>query len=89
MILFACQSFPFDTKQQDQRSQKQSVISPQLVIEKDPGVMVLIPAGTFTMGNENGNSDEKPSHAVYSDAFYIDSAEVTCERYGRLLEDTA
>ena len=88
VILFACQSFPFGTKQEEPLSQKQSVIPPQLVIEKDPELMVLIPAGTFTMGNENGNADEKPSHAVYNDAFYIDSAEVTCERYGRFLEDT-
>ena len=33
--------------------------------------MVYVPAGEFQMGSENGNSDEKPIHAVYLDAFWI------------------
>jgi len=55
--------------------------------ETGPG-LILVEGGTFTMGNEKGNEDEEPAHAVYSDAFYIDSAEVNCERYERFLEDT-
>ena len=39
--------------------------------------MILIPAGEFRMGNENGFSDEKPVHTIYLDAFYIDVYEVT------------
>jgi formylglycine-generating enzyme required for sulfatase activity len=39
----------------------------------------LIPAGEFSMGDHHdvGNSDEKPVHTVYLDAFYIDKYEVT------------
>jgi formylglycine-generating enzyme len=43
--------------------------------------MVLIPAGSFTMGNcmgpGEGYSDELPLHTVYVSAFYMDRYEVT------------
>ena len=43
----------------------------------DPPNMVFIPAGEFQMGSNSGESDEKPSHSVYLNAFYIDKYEVT------------
>ena len=45
-----------------------------------PADMVLIPAGEFQMGS-NDNTDEKPVHTVYIDAFYIDTYEVTNAQY--------
>ncbi|MBC7170691.1 SUMF1/EgtB/PvdO family nonheme iron enzyme, partial [Candidatus Bipolaricaulota bacterium] len=44
-----------------------------------PSEMVLIPAGTFQMGDSfsEGSSDERPVHTVYVSAFYIDKFEVT------------
>jgi formylglycine-generating enzyme required for sulfatase activity len=41
--------------------------------------MVLIPAGSFTMGDtfNEGYSDERPTHMVYVSAFYMDKYEVT------------
>jgi len=43
--------------------------------------MVLIPAGSFTMGNcmdsGEGGADELPLHTVYVSAFYMDQYEVT------------
>jgi formylglycine-generating enzyme required for sulfatase activity len=39
--------------------------------------MRLIPAGTFTMGSDNGDADEQPAHNVYLDAYYVDTYEVT------------
>ena len=41
--------------------------------------MVLIPAGEYLMGTEEGQgrSDEHPKHKVYLDAFYFDQFEVT------------
>jgi len=50
--------------------------------------MVLIPAGHFLMGSEEGDEDERPIHKVYVDAFYIDTAEVTCARYECFLKET-
>lgn len=43
--------------------------------------MVLIPAGEFQMGSNTGDTDEKPIHTVYVDAFYIDKYEVTNAQY--------
>jgi formylglycine-generating enzyme required for sulfatase activity len=43
--------------------------------------MVLIPAGSFMMGSENGNPDERPVHKVTLDAFLMDKFEVTNEKY--------
>ena len=43
--------------------------------------LVYVPAGEFTMGSENGDSNEKPVHTVYLDAFWIDQTEVTNKQY--------
>ncbi|MFZ5858743.1 MAG: SUMF1/EgtB/PvdO family nonheme iron enzyme [Chloroflexota bacterium] len=52
----------------------QTQISP-----KDSMTMVYIPAGDFEMGSDNSN--EKPIHTVYLDAYWIDQTEVTNKMY--------
>ena len=47
--------------------------------------MALIPAGEFRMGDNSGESDEKPVHSVYVDAFYMDKYEVTNAEYAEFL----
>ncbi|MBU0754254.1 MAG: formylglycine-generating enzyme family protein, partial [Planctomycetes bacterium] len=49
----------------------------------DPPPMQLVPAGEYEMGDhlETGHPDELPVHAVYIDAFYMDTFEVTNEEY--------
>ncbi len=49
--------------------------------------MVLIPAGEFRMGSNDAaaQSNEKPVHSVYVDAFYMDEYEVTNEQYAAFL----
>ena len=42
-----------------------------------PPDMVLIPAGEFLMGNDDGHNPEQPVHIVYVDAFYMDTYQVT------------
>jgi formylglycine-generating enzyme len=44
-----------------------------------PSGMVLIPAGSFRMGDflSDGSSDEMPVHTVYVSPFYMDRCEVT------------
>ena len=42
-----------------------------------PPGMVLIPAGEFQMGSDDGYDDEWPVHTVYVDAFYMDIYQVT------------
>jgi formylglycine-generating enzyme required for sulfatase activity len=43
--------------------------------------MVLIPAGWFIMGRDNGGLDERPEHRVYVDAFYMAKTEVAIWEY--------
>ncbi len=87
IICFSCQTSPSHNENSD-NSPETSLAPTKLVIERDPETMTLIPAGTFSMGNETGNEDERPVHNVYVDAFYIDVAEVTCARYSRFLKET-
>jgi len=60
------------------------------IIGKDGAPMVLIPAGEFQMGDafKEGNSDERPIHTVYLDAFYIDKYEVTNAQYKKFMDAT-
>jgi formylglycine-generating enzyme len=53
---------------------------------KDGAQMVLIPAGPFTMGSNDGLPNERPEHTVTLDAFYIDQYEVTLALYRTFLE---
>jgi len=46
-----------------------------------PDDMVLIPAGSFEMGSNDGEDDEKPVHRVEVDEFYLDKYEVTVAKY--------
>ena len=50
--------------------------------------MAYIPAGTFLMGSEDGDSDEKPEHEVTVAAFYMDTYEVTVEEYAKFVNAT-
>ncbi len=43
--------------------------------------MVLIPAGPFTMGRNDGPDEEKPAHRVFLSAYYIDQNLVTWADY--------
>src|ERR1039457_3346096 len=43
----------------------------------DHSAVVLIPAGEFLMGAEDGSPAEQPVHRVHLDAFYIDACLVT------------
>jgi formylglycine-generating enzyme required for sulfatase activity len=50
--------------------------------------MLFVPEGEFEMGSNDGDSDERPVHKVYLDAYWIDRTEVTnamyagCEKAG-------
>ncbi len=56
------------------------------LIKGSPGDMILIPAGSFTMGkNTPTTADWAPTHAVTLSAYYIDRFEVTCAQYAAFL----
>ena len=52
---------------------------------KDGAPMVLVPAGEFTMGSEQGDADEQPVHRVFLDSFYLDMFEVTNGRFAKFV----
>jgi len=56
--------------------------------ELPPG-MVLIPGGSFMMGDGDGQDTEKPVREVAVDAFYMDTHEVTLEEFGEFVEATS
>jgi len=60
-------------------------IGSTMVSDTDGMVLVYVPAGEFQMGSADSDteasSNEKPQHAVYLDAFWIDSTEVTNGMY--------
>jgi formylglycine-generating enzyme required for sulfatase activity len=48
--------------------------------------MVGFEAGSFSMGSDQGPSDERPAHMVWLSAFRMDRYEVTCLQYHRYLQ---
>jgi formylglycine-generating enzyme required for sulfatase activity/serine/threonine protein kinase len=63
------------------------------VAELDHMEMVYVPAGPFLMGSADSDpeaeSDEKPQHWVYLDAFWIDRTEVSNALYARCAQAQA
>ncbi len=65
-----------------------NITSPEPISETPPG-MVIIPKGTFNMGNNASDEEsEKPEHPVTIDAFYIDKYELTNEQYYKFIKST-
>lgn len=62
----------------------------QTLFGNDGAEMVLIPAGQFLMGSNDGDArdDEKPVHSVYLDAFCMDKYEVTIGKYKQFIRAT-
>ena len=59
-----------------------------IVWETDGAKMVRIPAGSFAMGSDRGDPDERPVREVFVDGFYIDGSEVDNARYRRFVAAT-
>ena len=60
----------------------------RIINSQDGKEMILIPAGEFVMGSNEGDSDTKPPHKVYLDAFYISRFPVTQAEYKRFVDAT-
>ena len=54
----------------------------------DTNDMVWIAGGTFAMGSEKGQTDEKPVHEVTVDGFWMDRTEVTNEQFEKFVKAT-
>jgi formylglycine-generating enzyme required for sulfatase activity len=58
---------------------------PATITGQDGAPMVLVPAGEFTMGSDEGDDDEQPVHRVVLDSFYLDTFEVTNGRFAKFV----
>ena len=58
-----------------------------MIAEKDGMEMVYVLAGAFTMGSNDGDSDEQPMHEVVLDAYWMDKYEVTNAQYSQCVTD--
>ena len=59
---------------------------PAAILGHDGAPMVLMPAGAFTMGSDEGDDDERPVHRVFLDSFYLDTFEVTNGWFAKFVE---
>ena len=53
-----------------------------------PEDAVLVPAGEFVMGSDEGNADEGPPHRVRVSAYYIDRDEVTNAEFTEFVRES-
>ena len=60
-------------------------VQQQEITGKDGARMMLVPAGEFTMGSNEG-ADEQPVHRVSLDAYYMEKYEVTVGQYADFLQ---
>ena len=64
---------------------------PPKVINEGYGDFLIVPAGTFKMGDNFGDGDsrERPVHRVYLDTFYVAKFEVTNGDWKKFQSDPA
>jgi formylglycine-generating enzyme required for sulfatase activity len=53
-----------------------------------PGSVVVVPAGWFLMGQDEGHRSHQPQREVYLDTYVIDCTEVTNAAFGEFVEET-
>ena len=66
---------------------RQSASRPQAVVAVAPEGMVLVPAGAYTIGRNDGPAWGRPAHRVTLAAFYMDKTEVTVAAFRRLASE--
>ncbi|KPK75404.1 MAG: hypothetical protein AMJ79_11290 [Phycisphaerae bacterium SM23_30] len=75
LIVFSCQP----VAEEDNPPQ-----SPPAITTKSGVEMILIPAGSFIMGDANGPADAQPAHPLSISSFYMDKYEVTQGDYTKI-----
>jgi len=69
----------------DKYENRNNIMTAALPHIKEKCDMILIPAGSFIMGIDGIKEEQRPSHKVYVDTFYIDRYEVTNAQYYEFL----
>ncbi len=78
---------PNEQKSLPEIGQFEQVDAPQDTRQKllAPAGMVYVEGGTFQMGSNDGEDDERPVHKVLLNSYYIDKHEVTNAQYAEFL----
>ena len=63
-------------------------IMPTKTLAQSVAKMILVEGGQFTMGSTNGEANEKPTHQVVLNSFYIAEHEVTVAQYKEFVAAT-
>lgn len=79
----------FDGKPRKHKSALSGATAPKSMIGTETNGMVWIPSGSFHMGSDQGNPDEKPLHLVTLKGFWMDKHEVTNEQFAKFVEATS
>jgi serine/threonine-protein kinase len=67
---------------------REAQVPPKPVTPTPPDGMVYLPGGKFTMGRNDGESDEGPAHQVEVEPFFLDIYEVSNQEYQKFIEAT-
>ena len=76
------------TPQSASKSTPTAVVAPESQGMAWTNGMVWIPTGTFYMGSDDGQADEKPVHKVELNGFWLDRTEVSNEEFARFANST-
>jgi serine/threonine protein kinase len=60
----------------------------EYVAEKDGSIFVFVPEGSFLMGSEHGEGNERPVHEVELSAYFIGKYELTNDRFEKFVKET-
>jgi formylglycine-generating enzyme required for sulfatase activity len=70
----------------DHSNDQGSKTSEQEQVDSYEEDMALVPGGTFQMGSNDGESDEKPVHSVTVSSFYLGKYEVTVRQFKEFID---
>ncbi|MCY4403951.1 MAG: SUMF1/EgtB/PvdO family nonheme iron enzyme [Candidatus Poribacteria bacterium] len=82
-----CDNTKRELYNQNQPSNLNQTVNYDVVYDNNGSEMVLIPAGEFIMGSNDGDTDEVPTHAVYIDDFLMDRHPVTNAEYKAFIDE--
>jgi sulfatase modifying factor 1 len=78
-------------RQADSATQQETAATPSTAATTstiNTNEMAWIPSGTFWMGSDEGQEDERPVHKLTMDGFWMDKTEVTNEDFDRFVRAT-
>ncbi|MDP6995881.1 MAG: formylglycine-generating enzyme family protein [Candidatus Poribacteria bacterium] len=81
---------PKEEEKEEEKEEKPKKLPDKITWQKDGSKMVLIPGGSFQMGDHfnEGTAWERPVHKVKLDGFYMDSHEITVGQFKRFLKES-